>query len=84
MLTAEEFGRFIYRERKRSGLSQAALASKSGLFGQHISMVERIEHKRGPSLCTCAKLCEALGYSLVIIKKQAEDGHAARDVPDSQ
>lgn len=56
---AERFGGNLRRIRKRSGLSQEALAMRASLHRTHIGLLERAE--RMPRVDTVVKLAGALG-----------------------
>lgn len=59
MTLAEQFGRRIFMERRRLGVSQEALA---GFAGMHRSEVQKLEAgKRDLRLSTIVKLAVALG-----------------------
>ncbi len=55
--------------RVENELSAADLSRKVGLSRAHMSEIE--SGKKNPSIVTTNKLCEALGYSLMIVKKEA-------------
>jgi transcriptional regulator with XRE-family HTH domain len=56
---AEQFGRRLFMERRRLGVSQEALASFAGL---HRTEVQKLEAgKREPQLRTIVKLAHGLG-----------------------
>jgi transcriptional regulator with XRE-family HTH domain len=65
------FADVLRQLRERAGLSQEALATKSGLDRTYISLLER--GQRQPTLKTLARLAEALDTSLVNISKKVED-----------
>ncbi len=65
------FADVLRQLRERAGLSQEALAAKSGLDRTYISLLER--GQRQPTLKTLARLAEALDTSLVAISKKVED-----------
>jgi transcriptional regulator with XRE-family HTH domain len=50
-------------------LSAADLARKVGMSRAHLSEVQ--SGKKNPSIVTINKLCEALGYDLMLVKKEA-------------
>jgi transcriptional regulator with XRE-family HTH domain len=59
MTLAEEFGRKLYVERRRLGVSQEALA---GFAGMHRTEVQKLEAgQRDPRLRTIVRLARALG-----------------------
>ena len=55
--------------RVENELSAADLSRKVGMSRAHISEVE--SGKKNPSVVTINKFCEVLGYSLMIVKKEA-------------
>jgi len=55
------FARVLIQLRKERGLSQEALASKSGYHAKYISLLER--GKYSPSLTTIIEIADALGVS---------------------
>ncbi len=55
------FARVLIQLRKERGLSQEALASKSGYHAKYISLLERAKYS--PSLTTIIEIAEALGVS---------------------
>ena len=56
------FGQAVRSTRKRSGISQEELASRSELHRTYISDIER--GSRNPSLLTMVRLASALGVTL--------------------
>jgi transcriptional regulator with XRE-family HTH domain len=65
------FADVLRQLRERAGLSQEALADKSGLDRTYISLLERAQ--RQPTLKTLARLADALGISLAALSKKVED-----------
>jgi transcriptional regulator with XRE-family HTH domain len=65
------FADVLRQLRERAGLSQEALAAKSGLDRTYISLLERAQ--RQPTLKTLARLADALGTSLAALAKKVED-----------
>ena len=65
------FAEVLRQLREQSGLSQEALATKSGLDRTFISLLER--GQRQPTLKTLARLAEALDTSLAALSKKVED-----------
>ncbi|MCL5278429.1 MAG: helix-turn-helix transcriptional regulator [Planctomycetes bacterium] len=65
------FADVLRQLRERAGLSQEALAAKSGLDRTYISLLER--GQRQPTLKTLARLAEALNMSLAALAKRVED-----------
>ena len=65
------FADVLRQLREQSGLSQEALATKSGLDRTFISLLER--GQRQPTLKTLARLAEALDTSLTALSKKVED-----------
>ena len=65
------FADVLRQLRERAGLSQEALATKSGLDRTYISLLER--GLRQPTLKTLVRLAEALGTSLAVLSKKVED-----------
>lgn len=59
---AEQFGTNLLRARKRSGLSQEALAARASLHRTHIGLLERGE--RLARVDTAIKLAAALGVDV--------------------
>jgi len=57
-------GRFIVEARRRCGLTQQALAERTGMAQTNISRIER--DKVSPSLQTLNRLLEAMGETLQI------------------
>ena len=55
--------------RVENELSAADLSRKVKISRAHISEVE--SGKKNPSMVMTNKICEALGYSLMIVKKEA-------------
>ena len=55
--------------RVENELSAADLSRKAGLSRAHISEIE--SGKKNPSVVTINKLCDILGYDLMIVKKEA-------------
>src|SRR5262249_50858145 len=79
----ESFGRLLRRHRESSGLTQEALASRSGLSVDAVSLLERGLRQR-PRPSTVLLLSEALGLSaedsdalLSASRQPAVDGPAA-------
>ena len=65
------FADVLRQLREQSGLSQEALATKSGLDRTFISLLER--GQRQPTLKTLARLADALDTSLTALAKKVED-----------
>jgi transcriptional regulator with XRE-family HTH domain len=65
------FADVLRQLRERSGLSQEALATKSGLDRTFISLLER--GQRQPTLKTMARLAQALDIGLAALSKRVED-----------
>jgi transcriptional regulator with XRE-family HTH domain len=65
------FADVLRQLRERSGLSQEALATKSGLDRTFISLLER--GQRQPTLKTMARLAQAMDISLTALSKRVED-----------
>jgi len=65
------FADVLRQLREQSGLSQEALATKSGLDRTFISLLER--GQRQPTLKTLARLADALDTSLTALSKKVED-----------
>ena len=59
MSPTEQFGRNVFRARRRLGLSQETLAIFAGLHRTEIGLLE--QGKREPKLTTILKLLRALG-----------------------
>jgi len=71
MKTEKLFGEILREKRNQLGLSQEALASKSGFHRTYISMLER--GKKSPSLSTLTKLAKALNVKLSQIISELEE-----------
>lgn len=65
------FAEVLRQLRERAGLSQEALAEKSGLDRTYISLLERAQ--RQPTLKTLVRLADALGTSLSALSKKVEE-----------
>jgi len=63
-------GEEIRTVRQKLGLSQEALAAKSGLHRTYISLLER--NKKSPTLETLFHICQALGVSAASLIKKVE------------
>jgi transcriptional regulator with XRE-family HTH domain len=63
-------GEEIRKARLKAGLSQEALADKSGLHRTYISLLER--NKKSPTLETLFHICQALGVSVAGLIKKVE------------
>lgn len=67
-MTNEPFGAVIRRHRERQGLTPYALAKAAGLSQSHLARIESGEQgtdpRRGMTLVTAQRLCQALGISL--------------------
>jgi transcriptional regulator with XRE-family HTH domain len=60
----QEMAKSIKQHRKKSGLTQVALAKKAGIQPNTLARLERGEHR--PSLPTLEKLAKALNIKLQI------------------
>lgn len=69
----KDFGRAACDERLRQGLTQDALAKRSGLHRNFIGSIERGNHP--PSLRTMARLARGLGVPLADLIAVAERGY---------
>ena len=69
------FGSAVGEVRRRSGLSQEALAQGAGLQRTYVNEVER--GRRNPTLITVARLAEALGISVAELAIASEQHLAA-------
>lgn len=67
MTLAEQFARNLFRERRRLGVSQEALA---GFAGPHRTEVQKLEKGlREPRLSTVVKLARGLGVDPSVLVK---------------
>jgi len=65
-------GEEIRTVRQKLGLSQEALAEKSGLHRTYISLLER--NKKSPTIETLFRICKALGVSAASLINKVETG----------
>ena len=63
-------GEEIREARLKIGLSQEALAEKSGLHRTYISLLER--NKKSPTIETLFRICKALGVSAAGLIRKVE------------
>jgi transcriptional regulator with XRE-family HTH domain len=67
---AHQFGAVLRRRRETAGLSQEALAARSGLHRTTISLLER--GQRTPSIDVVQKLARALGTTMASLVGELE------------
>jgi transcriptional regulator with XRE-family HTH domain len=69
---AQKFGSVVRRRREAAGLSQEALADRSGLHRTYISLLER--GQRTPSIEVVRHLATALGTTMASLVGELEKG----------
>ena len=71
MLTPEYFGLWVRSERIRQRKTQDVIAIKSEMTQSYVHRLESGSfYKAGPSLDTCNRVLDALGYELKIVPKK--------------
>lgn len=66
-MTLQDFVDALKRERMEKGWTQYRLAKESGVSRERIAKLESGRHS--PTLLTVDKLCNALGFEIVLTKK---------------
>lgn len=72
MLTSEDFGAWVQRERRRQRMTQMAVSDKANMTQDYICTLEAGKYKRGPTLDTCNRVLDVLGYELKIVRKKVK------------
>lgn len=67
---AESIGLILNKLRVESGMRQLDVAAMIGVDQYRISEMERDYHRKTPRLITMVKFLNAIGYDLVIQKKE--------------
>lgn len=64
-------GKLLRQLRKDSSYVQSQLAKKSGIC---IDTIKRLEiFNRNPLVITAARLCDAMGYDILVVRRTSEE-----------
>ena len=64
-------GKLLRKLREETFFTRLQLAKKSGLTNFSVWAVEVF--KRHPNLITAARLCDAMGYDILVVRRQNEE-----------
>ena len=66
-----QIGKLLRQLREETFYTRLQLAKKSGLTNFSVWAIE--EFRRHPNLVTAARLCDALGYDILVVRRPGEE-----------
>ena len=75
VITCDNIGKWLKKERVHRGISMAEVANRSGLCKSTITRIET--EKQPPSLFTLEQICNAFGKRIVIIDGGTDEKRGA-------
>ena len=64
-------GKLLRQLREETFYTRLQLSKKSGLTNFAVWAIE--EFRRHPNLVTVARLCDAMGYDILVVRRQSEE-----------